>query len=93
MIITELPEGLTNLNVKKENTIMTEFMTEVKTLTKKTTDMFHRVGFWLLLLILMGSLLGGYAMSTYQKIQMDNAILLGGYVYKNKVYNISERVK
>ena len=55
--------------------------------------MFHKIGFWFLMLIIAGAILGGSAMSVYQKARMDEAIMLGGLVFDNKVYNITERIR
>lgn len=43
--------------------------------------------------ILVGIMFGGFCMRLYQKSQMDTAILLGGVVYNEKIYDINERVK
>lgn len=69
------------------------FMENVKTFIQSMGNMFHKVGFWVLVLVLVGAFLGGTAMTWYQKSQMDNAIMLGGFVYDNKIFDIKERIR
>jgi hypothetical protein len=64
-----------------------------KSFTKGAGQMFHKIGFWFLILVIAGTILGGSAMSLYQKSRMNEAIMLGGLVFDNKVYNITERIR
>jgi uncharacterized membrane protein YraQ (UPF0718 family) len=91
-------EGKTFMeNVKIEvEEIKTEegvFMKNVKEFLQNVSAMFHKVGFWVLVLILIGTFIGGTAMTWYQKSQMNNAIMLGGFVYDGKVFDIKERIR
>lgn len=79
--------------VAEEQKIMEEVKKGVISMKQKMGDIFHKVGFWFIILILTGAIAGGSAMSLYQKSQMDNAILLGGLVYKTKVFDIKERIR
>lgn len=59
----------------------------------KMTLGFHKVGFWFLIVLLCGAFLGAWGMRYHQRAQIDDAILLGGFVYDKTVYNITQRVK
>lgn len=69
------------------------FMKNLKEFFKDVSTIFHKVGFWILVLVLIGTFIGGTAMTWYQKSQMNNAIMLGGFVYDGKVFDIKERIR
>ena len=73
----------------------TELKDEIKQFVTTAGSVFHKIGFWFIIVIMLGFFLGGYAMQIHQNIQMKKAILLGGLVsgQDNKVYNITERIK
>jgi predicted negative regulator of RcsB-dependent stress response len=72
---------------------MGNVMIWLKEKIKRAGEMFHKAGFWVMVLVLIGAILGGAGMQYYQKQQMDNAILLGGLVYDKKVYDIKIRIQ
>jgi hypothetical protein len=50
------------------------------------------MGFWFLLFFMIGCLLGGYAIHKYQNYQMSEAVMIGGMVYDNKVFDLKRRL-
>lgn len=89
MIINKLPDNLVKDVVFKDDT----FKKNVTYFFRNVSTMFHKVGFWILILLIVGGFLGGSAMSMYQKSQMNDAIMLGGFVYNGKVFDIKERIR
>ena len=73
--------------------IIGEAVNDVKSFWTKVGMFFHKAGFWFLILILIGVILGGWGMTLYQKAQMNEAVLLQGLVYDTKVYDLKERVR
>lgn len=59
---------------------------------KEITSTLHKVGFWLLIFFMAGCVLGGYAIHRYQHYQMNEAVMLGGLVFDNKVFDIKRRL-
>ena len=53
---------------------------------------FHKMGFWFLIFFMIGCLLGGYAIHKYQNYQMSEAVMVGGLVYDNKVFDLKRRL-
>lgn len=84
-----MSEDVEEVLVKEEGTLKNN----VKVFFKRAGEMFHKAGFWFLILVLIGAFLGGSVMSWHQKLQMDESILLGGLVYDKKVYDIKERIR
>lgn len=75
--------------------IKDEIKNEVKGFIMKAETLFHKVGFWFIVVIMLGFFIGGVTMRWYYNINMDKSIRLGGFVYDkdNKIYDIKERVR
>lgn len=73
--------------------IIGDAVKDVKSVWTKIGMFFHKAGFWFMILILIGIVLGGWGMTLYQRAQMDKAVLLQGLVYDTKVYDLKERVR
>ncbi len=80
---------------EERKSIMDNIKNGMKEFMSNIGGVLHKIGFWFIVLVLSGVLLGGFAMNWYQNVQMDKAILLGGFVYgkDSKVYDIKERIK
>lgn len=52
---------------------------------------FHRIGFWFLVIFLFGALTGGYGIYCFQKYQLQESILIGAFVVDKHVYDIKMR--
>ena len=57
----------------------------------KLKELFHTIGFWFLVILLLGVYIGGCGMHLYQKSRMNEAIVLGGFVFEKKIYEIKLR--
>ena len=57
----------------------------------KLKELFHAIGFWFLVILLLGIYIGGCGMHFYQKSRMNEAIVLGGFVFEKKIYEIKLR--
>jgi predicted negative regulator of RcsB-dependent stress response len=55
-------------------------------------DLFHKIGFWFLIVFLIGVVGGAYGMHIYQKYQLNDSVLLKAFVLDKKVYDIKERL-
>ncbi len=51
----------------------------------------HKIGFWFLVFFIAGTMFGGYAIHKYQKYQLNESILIGGFVFDGKVFDIKRR--
>ena len=58
---------------------------------QEIANAFHKMGFWFLIFFMIGCLLGGYAIHKYQNYQMSEAVMVGGLVYDNKVFDLKRR--
>lgn len=58
----------------------------------KIKELFHAVGFWVLVILLCGACLGGFAMHSYQKSRINEAIKLGGFVFDNKIFEVKGKI-
>ena len=58
--------------------------------------MFHTVGFWILIALLIGVVFGGTAVYKFNEWQLNRATLTGAMVIKTgsltKVYDLKERL-
>lgn len=57
----------------------------------KLKELFHAIGFWFLIILLIGIYIGGCGMHLYQKSRMNEAISLNGFIFNNKVFEIKLR--
>ena len=73
--------------------IIGDAVKDVKSFGTKVGLFFHKAGFWFLILVLVGVVLGGWGMTIYHRAQMDEAVLLQGLVYDKKVFDLKERVR
>lgn len=73
--------------------IINDAVKDVKSFGDKIGVFFHKAGFWFLILVLVGAVLGGWGMTLYHRMQMDEAVQLQGLVYNQKVYDLKERVQ
>ena len=58
---------------------------------QEIVNAFHKMGFWFLIFFMIGCLLGGYAIHKYQNYQMSEAVMIGGMMYDNKVFDLKRR--
>jgi hypothetical protein len=54
-------------------------------------DAFHRIGFWFLVVFLIGISTGGYMNYKFNEWQMQRNIQLKGLIFQGDVYNLSIR--
>lgn len=52
---------------------------------------FHKLGFWFLVFFMVGFICGSYAIRTYQQMQMTESVMVGGFVFDNKVFDLRLR--
>ncbi len=52
---------------------------------------FSKISFWFLVVLLCGIFIGGWSIKWYQKTQMQESIVLGGFVFEKKIYDIRLR--
>jgi hypothetical protein len=57
----------------------------------KISAMFHKAGFWFIVIFLTGFIAGGGFSKQMVETRLQDAVLLGGVVIKNVVYNITPR--
>jgi len=50
----------------------------------------QRIGFWILIILMVGFLSGVYTSRFYMSYRIEEAIQLEGFVYKSSVYTIKE---
>lgn len=55
------------------------------------SDILHRSAFWLLVMFICGIVIGGYGVYKFNKWQMSEAVKLGGFIYKEEIYNVNKR--
>jgi hypothetical protein len=60
---------------------------------KSLKSFAQKAGFWVLIFVLTGFVMGSYVMHKYQSIQTEKSILLEGFIYNNKPYDVKERMK
>ena len=63
--------------------------------TKKFNDFtkkFKGLGFWILIVLMLGVCIGIQGTKIYVYSRASEAILLGGFVYHDKIYTITEGV-
>jgi len=58
---------------------------------QEIVNTFHKMGFWFLIFFLIGFLCGGYSIYKYQHYQINEATIIGGLVFDNKVFDIKRR--
>ena len=55
---------------------------------EKFKEVFHRIGFWFLVVFLIGFLSGNWAMHTYRDSRMEEAKKIGAFIYNKEVYEM-----
>lgn len=55
---------------------------------RKFSDMFHKSGFYILVIFLCGTLFGVYMSSKVMRWEAERAIFQKVYVYDDRLYNI-----
>lgn len=61
---------------------------EIKTVSNK----LHGLGFWIIIILLVGFTIGVSWSETSISRRFDDAIKLGGMIHNSKVYDVKERV-
>lgn len=65
---------------------------EVRNQITNVINKFHNLGFWIIVILIIGFTIGvGYSEKT-TKNKISDAITLGGMIHDGKVYDIQERV-
>ena len=54
---------------------------------------FQIKAFWIVFLILLGIFVGSYVCLKVYDYKTDESIKLGGFIFKDKIYDIRERIK
>lgn len=52
---------------------------------------FHKLGFWFLVFFMVGFICGSYATYKYQQMRMTESVMVGGFVFDNKVFDLTIR--
>jgi hypothetical protein len=60
-------------------------------MTDELKARIHKIGFWLLIVLMIGIVIGSYGMHCYQKLQMSQAVQLKAFVFNNQVYVVELR--
>ena len=64
-------------------------------ITKKLTDFtrkFKNLGFWILIFVMMGCCVGIWGTKLYLYSRLNETILLGGFVYNDKIYTVTQGI-
>lgn len=69
-----------------------EFPHEVKKITNGFIAKIHSLGFWIIILVLVGVYIGTKRSESMFEAEMLKSIQLGGMIYNNEVYDIQKRV-
>jgi len=64
---------------------------EVKAEMKKLSQSAQRWGFWVLLLVLLGCLIGVYGTTKYHNNRLKEAVTVGGMIVDGQSYDITTR--
>ena len=62
-------------------------------ISKKVTDFFKKfknLGFWILIVLMIGVCVGIYGSRIYAYSRINETILLGGFVYKDKIFTVTQ---
>lgn len=57
----------------------------------KFSDIFHKLGLWLLIACVIGISIGINVTRQYYKLKTSESIAVGGFVFDQKVYSISPK--
>lgn len=58
----------------------------------KFKEMFHKIGFWFLVMFLTGFLSGNWAMNNYRDKRMEEARKIGAFIYNQQIYEMKIRL-
>ena len=70
-----------------------EFPNEVKKITNGFAAKIHSLGFWIIILVLIGIFIGIKRSEDQFEKEMLKSIQIGGMIYNNEVYDIQKRVE
>jgi hypothetical protein len=76
------------VNNLEEKTMTTEEKNRVLALLKRSWDAFHKYVVYALITCLFGIYIGITVSKVYYKEKMADSIILGGFVFEKKGYNI-----
>ena len=62
---------------------------EISIIAHNLVSKIQRVGFWVLLLLMLGSCIGAYSMRVYQQNNIADWVKAERFVYDGKVYNVT----
>jgi len=62
---------------------------EISVITHNIISKIQRVGFWVLLLLMLGACIGSYGMRIYQQSNIADWVKAERFIYDGKVYNIT----
>ncbi len=58
----------------------------------KFKELFHKIGFWFLVIFLIGFLSGNWAMHIYRDLRMEEAKKIGAFIYNKEIYEMKVRL-
>ena len=74
---------------EEENVTKGELKDEISSKTHKIIVTVQRIGFWILLLIIIGASIGAYGMRIYQQSNIADWVKAERFIYDGKVYNVT----
>lgn len=58
----------------------------------KFKEVFHKIGFWFLVIFLIGFLSGNWVMNFYRDFRMEEAKKIGAFIYNKEIYEMKNRI-